>query len=256
MPGGAHWSEACPTAAPGGEAQQGANWATLDQNPGREAASYMQPGRPGRTIQTRSTGQGAAEGRRPTGQAIGRIPRPEGSWRVPTESMPMSMRQQGNGGAQEGKLPEQQTPAVHWEDEMSDEEEGGRGESTLQIQCVMLWKRYPIIMKDTTCARLGLYVLQHIRMMQARGEQIPQPNTSEYITLYVQILDLEAHAYLYRKASQGSAASTPEGAHLIPSLQVRPVFSPHLEEAMSNIYAPQQPGESDDQFAARLAAAQ
>ncbi|KAG6886747.1 hypothetical protein C0992_002557 [Termitomyces sp. T32_za158] len=126
MPGGAHWSEARPTAAPGGEARQGATWATPDQNPGREAALYMQPGRPGRTIQTRSTGQGAAEGRRPTGQAIGRIPRPEGSWRVPTESMPMSMRQQGNGGAQEGKLPEQRTPAVHWEDETSDEEEGQR----------------------------------------------------------------------------------------------------------------------------------
>ncbi|KAG6895554.1 hypothetical protein C0992_000656 [Termitomyces sp. T32_za158] len=69
-------------------------------------------------------------------------------------------------------------------------------------------------------------------------------------------LELEAQAYMYWKASRGSAVSTPEGAHLIPNIQARPVLSLHLEEAMSNIYVPQQPGESEEQFAARLAAAQ
>lgn len=100
--------------------------------------------------------------------------------------------------------------------------------------------------------RLGLYVLKHIYIVQARGKLVPQEGTLEYIDLYICILDLEAHAYLQWKMCQGSLALTLDGANLIPSIPMGPQLSPHLGEAISNIYAPQQLGKMEEQFVARF----
>lgn len=58
-------------------------------------------------------------------------------------------------------------------------------------------KRYPSIMKNTTCAQLGLYVLKNIQLIQAQDDIISQSHTVEYINLYVQILELKVQAYMY-----------------------------------------------------------
>lgn len=136
------------------------------------------------------------------------------SWQVPSELTPIAQRQAGPG---------QEMLEIHWEDQkMSDDEEGGCQGSTLQVQVLLIWTKYPVIMKDTTQTRLGPYMLKHIYMVQSRGELVPQESTVEYIDFYIHILELEAQAYLQQKMQQGSLALTPDGVNLIPSIPIGP----------------------------------
>lgn len=97
-------------------------------------------------------------------------------------------------------------------------------------------------------------MLKHICMVLVRGKLIPPENMLEYIEFYVHILELNAQVYLQQKMCQGSMALTSNGANLIPSISARSRLSPHLEEAISNIYVLQQLGKTEEQFAARFLA--
>ncbi|KAG6834324.1 hypothetical protein H0H93_010466, partial [Arthromyces matolae] len=140
--------------------------------------------------------------------------------------------------------------------ESSDEEEEQRVDSTMAVQARLVFDQYPVVKKESTRKRLGLYVLAHIQYMERRNQHVPPRNTEQYMELYLRILDLELQEYIGRKAIRGSAASTPENAELRPSNYNLGTAFPQLDQAIELLHAPRQGNETDEEFTRRQAAAQ
>ncbi|KAG6847593.1 hypothetical protein H0H93_007147, partial [Arthromyces matolae] len=145
---------------------------------------------------------------------------------------------------------------VDIEDDSSDEEEDNRTHSTLEVQVQITFDKYPGISKESTRKRLGLYVLSHFQHMERRNQVIPPTFSSDYMDLYLRILELEIQEYLKRKLMRGSAASTPSNAELYPANHLEKSLLPTIEEAVEYFHAPQHPGESVEEYRRRRAAAQ
>ncbi|KAG6892962.1 hypothetical protein C0995_001936 [Termitomyces sp. Mi166 len=83
--------------------------------------------------------------------------------------------------------------------ESSDEKENDRSKSTLSVQLKLVLNRFPVVTKESTQKHLQLYVLKHMQMLANMGQHVPEVESTEYIELYLQILEQGIHE------AQGSA---------------------------------------------------